>query len=118
MNSEEVLTKTTEELLEAIGKDITKGRSVVPLSKKALVDIGRSWFQQNYLKISNHVCNNERIRKLYKDKNIRRRTMLIVALGDLLMGIISGVSPITVSALLMKEGLETVCRNQWADILD
>ena len=71
MNCEEALKKTSEELLEALGKEITEGQSVIPLSKKALIDIGRSWFQKNYLKIANHVCNNKRIKKLFEDKNIQ-----------------------------------------------
>jgi hypothetical protein len=58
------------------------------------------------------ICEDERVRKAHSLTD-NSRVLLVSALLDCIGGAITGVSPITVCVLLVKEGLDTLCADAW-----
>ncbi|WP_375207701.1 hypothetical protein [Hyphococcus sp.] len=60
------------------------------------------------------ICTNRRVQTLCGD-SATEKTTLVAAVLDCISGPIIGISPITVSVLLVKEGLNNLCADQWSD---
>lgn len=55
------------------------------------------------------ICLNTVVKQLYVDENKHRRAMLVCAIADAC----GGEGFVTISALLVKEGLDSYCEECW-----
>jgi len=86
-----------EQALGATPGTIRDGRVILENAKRMLRD---------------RICTDEKVRKLHRTSG-DSKVLLVAAVLDCIAGAVTGVSPITVSVLLVKEGLETVCKKVW-----
>lgn len=104
-----ILDKDVTELFSDIGLD-------APITGFGLADEsdeekGRSWYEQNKERLREKVCGSY-IAELATDKNEGWDKVLILAgLADIITGVCAGVSPLSVSALIMKLGLKSLCHS-------
>lgn len=74
---------------------------------KAILDNARRTLRER-------ICADETVFNAHKAA-VNSRVLLVAAVLDCIAGVITGVSPITVSVLLVKEGLETLCKEAWSN---
>lgn len=99
-----------EDLLLEIGTDIS-GKTLLPKNPSELIKIADIWYKKTTTKIAPIVCNNERIKKIQDTKSdTNQNVLLAAAIADLITGVITGVSPITVAVLVIKKGLNSICK--------
>lgn len=60
------------------------------------------------------ICSDKRVRSTHEAAG-NTKVQLVAAILDCIGGTVTGVSPITVSVLLVKEGLEALCRETWSN---
>jgi len=73
---------------------------------------GRSILENAKRILRDRVCADLRIRELHTATG-NTRVQLAAAVLDCIAGAVNGVSPITVSVLLVKEGLGALCKEAW-----
>ena len=72
--------------------------------------VARDWLGGKREEIAERVCPNDLVRTLWsRDQKVQDRVTLALAVADLIAGLVIGMSPITVSVLLVKEGLRILC---------
>ena len=59
------------------------------------------------------ICADKTVRTAHEAAG-NSKVLVVAAVIDCIAGAITGVSPITVSVLLVKEGLGTLCKEAWA----
>ena len=112
MNEEEIkelLGETEAELLQKIGMELI-GKPAVPPSSEELEAEGRGWLRVHWNMLAEAICiNNTVITIMNMPKSLERDVQLVAAIGDLIFGIIVGVSPWTLSVLLVQTGVDKLC---------
>ena len=100
-----------ERLLEMIGMELyRKERSALPIDTNELIARARNWIDQNWEAFREAICKTESIQELVANNSTKQ---LVLAIADLISGLITGVSPITVAILLTKTGIEEMCGEIW-----
>lgn len=99
-----------DELYVLIGNRLI-GLGAMPRPKKEVGKIGKLWLENRKSKLVDALCQNERIKALIAKGNekLKNRIVLVAVVADCLSAMITSVSPITVSVLLVREGLEALC---------
>lgn len=96
-----------QQLFDELGRDLaatTFGAGELPSE-----DVGRSWFAAHLDTLRSKVCGSN-IAEVYRQNPAKwDNVMLIAAISDLVAGAITGVSPVTVAALIVKKGIEKLC---------
>ena len=87
-------SRSFEYSVEDLNKAISKGKEIVSR-------------QMNIIKES--ICSNDYITKLATSKSYEDKVMLVSAIADLLAATVIAISPITVAALLVKQGVPALC---------
>lgn len=103
-----LLNLSEEELLANVGKEILgkDGFNIDTPDDKILYNIGNKWFIEKKKNIQSQICNNDLIMSLSTtDNNLE----LFAAIADLIASITINISPFTVSALILKKGLNKYC---------
>lgn len=104
---------TESELLIKIGMDLAENEMLIaPLSKEALLKKGKNWFEKNYKNFGKTICLNEKVKSFSNYSDTDTPTIL-TAIADLISSICIGVSPFTVAQLILKRGLNTLCKKYW-----
>lgn len=104
---EHQLTLDIDTLLLLLASETLGATAPSPGDGRVIVDnVKRSYRQR--------ICQNERIRTLHAVTE-SSRVLLVSALLDCIGGAITGVSPITVCVLLVKEGIDSLCADVWSD---
>ena len=75
-------------------------------SKKQIIEAGKRWYSANQLKLKSAVCKESVLNTINKENNIE----LVAAVVDLIAGIVLDVSPITVATLIVKKGINNICK--------
>ncbi|MEH1833141.1 MAG: hypothetical protein V7L29_13955 [Nostoc sp.] len=92
-----------------IGRELG-GKQALPSDRDTLFALASAWMKKKRSQFQSAICNNQNIKDLFKKyEKQEQRVDLILAIGDLIAGITIGVSPLTVSALIVKEGYESLC---------
>ena len=60
------------------------------------------------------ICTDPKVQAAHAGAT-NTKVQLVAAVIDCIAGAVTGVSPITVSVLLVKEGLETLCKEAWGN---
>lgn len=112
MKLEDLVTASENDLYSFIGSDIIKGDlQGMPYTKLQLIERGKRWFIKHSDEIKKEVCSSSKI-KDFATKEILDIT-LITAIADLISDAVIKVSPITVSVLICRKGLNVFCDTEW-----
>lgn len=103
------LSLNEEELFQQIGTEFSSSDAFPP-SKQDLIKVGKRWWTHNKERLVTSLCSSEVIKTTFDSGD---ELALASAILDLISGLITGVSPITVAVLVMKLGLEKICKQQW-----
>jgi len=107
----DLLEQDANILFIKIGKELIGDSAFMHHNEKELIDLARSWLKRNKQKILELICEDEKIIKLYKPlMDNTTKVQLVVAIFDLISGVLIGVSPLVVSTLLVKYGIENFCQ--------
>jgi hypothetical protein len=104
---ENQLSLDTDLLLQMLGASQTIGAT--PGTRRD----GKVIIDNIKRKLRERVCADARIRTTY-DTTSKPTTQLVAAVLDCIAGAVTGISPITVSVLLVKEGLGKLCQEPWS----
>ena len=98
-------------LLEEIGASLaeTEGLDLKSVSPDALRQRAEQWLETQNDSFVQKICREWDFSRKVKDPRYLDNVLLASAIADLISGILSGVSPFTVAALLVKRGLENLC---------
>lgn len=103
---ESQLSLETELLLRKLGSESAIGS--VPGTARD----GKAILENAKRKLRDKLCADDRVRNTYSASD-SSRVLLVAAVLDCVGGAITGVSPLTVAVLLVREGIETVCKDVW-----
>lgn len=109
---EENLEHLTEgQLLLMIGQQLAvQERGMLPKSREDLLKDAREWMEGHLSDFERMICSSEKVRKLAAESE---GPTLASAIADLILGVCIGVSPVTVSYLLLKYGIFRLCKQEW-----
>ena len=101
----DILQLAEADLYEMIGDEVA-GRQVFPLTREELIERGRAWWRAHLDQIRSVVCPHARELIAETDS-----WSALIAIADLLAGIIFHVAPVKVAALVVKAGIRKLCEN-------
>lgn len=102
-----------DELREDLGRQIASNLKLsMPLSYNRLVELSNNWINEQRKNLASYICSDQEVRSLSGSPSTERRIMLASAIADLISSILVGISPITVAVLIVKEGIETFCKDE------
>lgn len=116
----EPLKNATEKLATALNADLSnleielghqlRGTAAAPASIDELRELAHRWLADKRQLLATVVCTSHRVRGfLDMPEQAGNRMMLGLAVLDVVAGVITGVSPIVVTAFIMREGLGALC---------
>jgi hypothetical protein len=112
MEDDEVSTYligTEDDAYAAVGRSLVPpGRDFSPSDVKRLVDIGRAWFTNNVAELRQTICDDPRIFAVHNMTD-RDATKLFLVIMDVLAAKDGWPPPATVSALIVKIGIDRIC---------
>jgi len=92
-----------DELYEMIGQELA-GKPMFPLTRNELIQRGRAWYSTNIDNVRAAICPHA---KTLTEDNDERAA--IIAVADLLTGLLIHVTPVTAAALIVKIGIKKLC---------
>jgi len=107
---EKLLSLSETDILINIGREVDSGIYAFPPTPKELIDKANSWWNYSKKTIIKEICFSEKVCEAIRSED---KIVLYAAILDVLSGIISGVSPVTASALVIKKGIEKLCESYW-----
>jgi hypothetical protein len=90
---------------------LAKELGVSPQDEKTLAETGKLWFQNNLNSWRELICNHERLRSWKEAIAESEEVVVCLAIADLILGSVGSVPAVTVSAQLMRIGLEKLCND-------
>ena len=100
------------DLYEKIGIDISTELGLGDLEKEDYIDRGKNWFETQKKSLQLKVCQSNTAAIVLKDDRKWDQILLIAAIADLISSVLTNISPITVAALIAKEGLHRFCEKK------
>ena len=61
------------------------------------------------------ICSNDIIQNIWNNERVARRGELLCLIADIVLGLMAGVAGLIVAALIVKEGLDALCRADWGE---
>lgn len=111
----EISELTNEKLLLLVGESINSERlhAINFHNEKEriekLVKLGKKWFAENYTHIQKVVCNSFFIKAYLDSERIKNRVVIIGAIADIIAPQFPGKPILAIAALVVEEGIETIC---------
>src|SRR5579864_1603209 len=109
---EQLLSMSVQDIYEALGQELESGLSLAESDPDSRRERGRRWFAKNREVLRQHLCETIIAKLVVKQPHQWDRVLLVAALADLIITLKLGISPITVGALLVKEGLADLCQDE------
>lgn len=109
---EQKLGQNTEELLVELYHEVL-GPAVAPSDPSSAADLGRRWLRKKFDDWKTAICGNEAVRAAFTLPERERQYALATAVLDVIAGYAVGFTPMTVAALLVKEGFISLCEDCW-----
>jgi hypothetical protein len=110
---DQLLSASHEDLLARLGADVSQ-LGIRPPSNADLIRAGRRWLTNQRAFLKHAVCRSEQIQRLAASADQHeRRVGLVTAIADLLTASLTGLPVITIAVLLVHEGVETLCGDEW-----
>ena len=105
---ESQLSLDTDVLLIMLGSSHALGASPeTPRDGKAILKNAKK-------ALRSQICSSENVRRAYASTE-NSKVLLVSAVIDCIAGAVTGVSPITVAVLLVKEGIDELCGELWSN---
>jgi|SRR5271165_742196 len=73
------------------------------------VEKGQTWFAKHRKQLQERICDSHLAALTRSQPNRWDNVLLVAAIADLISGICTGVSPFTVAALIIKQGISSLC---------
>lgn len=83
----------------------------IPARRSDYIQIAKQWIKDRLPEIKTKICQDNRVQTLMTSEKIADRVILVSSIMDLIATITIGVPSLTVSVLLVKEGINTLCEN-------
>jgi len=107
------LEKSCDDLYIDLGRDLfSSQKGALPLPIKRYKEAAKQWYIDNHAQLKKKICSDERVINYINDAKSKNRVLLGSAILDLISSIVTGVSPVTVTALIVNEGIESFCAIQ------
>jgi len=103
-----LLKKDSDELLILLAKELMPGNEFIS-NPKELIRLSNEWLTTQKTKISKIICSNIQVQKAKKNINNDSRVELVTVIADLISDLFINISPWTVSAIIVKNGLNWLC---------
>jgi hypothetical protein len=108
----ELDNRSIDDLLELVGTELM-GRNAAADPKSQVIDRARRWLRQKLATLHPAICGSEVVKQVLESSD---RVALITAVADVIAGLIVGVSPVTVAAILTKLGLKRLCSGEGVEV--
>jgi hypothetical protein len=98
-----------EELFASLGRELQKkslGAYTTPDKEKKK---GKDWFNDQKNKLAEIICPNDSIKVFFESKAAERRLELATAIAEILSTSLIGLPILTISVLIVKNGLHELC---------
>lgn len=106
MDVNELLSMSETELLGEIGKELT-AKLAFPLEPEENVKRAQGWFKARVSEIRKTLCHPT-IRKILQTQSTE--SQIVIEVAKIIAGIVIDVTPIKVAALVVKLGIEELCK--------
>lgn len=95
------------EILVEIGNEILAGESrFFPPSNQEAIENAVEWLRERYELLQGKICTHPKLQEYCSSDDI----MLAAAIADLISGMCINVSPFSVAVLLVKKGIDELCK--------
>ena len=112
MTLEEAAQLTDDELYAVVGKNVLPaGRHAMPPRVRDLIRYGKAWIDEHRAALAERICGDARVQGYFRDSRAYDRVTLAAAVLDLTVSLTSHVGGVAVAVLLVREGLEILCKN-------
>lgn len=109
---EHLLHASRNDLLLQIGSDIVRARRYAKAPNEAtLLDKAERWWRSSRRKVQMAVCTNTSVHAALNAPDVNRRILLMTAIVDVISDQFSPISPWTVAAMIVQEGLIEFCEH-------
>jgi hypothetical protein len=111
------LTADIERMLDTDVHDLYAelARPLKGAGPRDLARRGAEIYQNLKAELRQIVCGSKTVVAFYDSKNASPDSVaLIGAVADCISGYVTGISPVVVSVLLVREGLHLYCKDHWA----
>lgn len=109
--AKEKLDYTIDELYVDVGLSLNKGQLDINIQDiSLLIENGKIFIEAKLYEISQIICNDKDVIKHIDKEGFDDKEAIVIAIAELISSVITGVSPITVSALIIKKGLGKLCQ--------
>lgn len=109
-----VLDLDDKALLAELGASLA-GPLAAPMPKHEAIRRAKAWLKDKRADLVSTVCTSRRIQELCNtEDSLSNRSTLVLAVADLVMTVIGNLPVLTVAALLVREGLNSICAEYWS----
>ena len=103
-------SKSIEELYKLIGEQLlSETLGIDEFSDEETKEEAVDWENQQRVNLRKSICGSDPYRAYIENPEGWDWVMIVTALADLIAGVVVGVSPLTVAALILKKGLDKLC---------
>jgi hypothetical protein len=68
------------------------------------------WISDHWVHFQASLCNDEVVVLLDPPETVKEKVLIIAAVADCIAGAVTGISPVTASALIVNYGIRKLCR--------
>ena len=109
----EKLETFIEDLYVDLGQEVAPA-TIGPLGRINLKHLAHVWLEERRGQIAQLICGEKSVKEwIRRPDNLEGRLRLACAISDLILSICGGVSVATVSAIIVTEGVERLCKERW-----
>ena len=109
----ELIELSEDELFGILGLEFIEENESNILPDKRIKAYAKTWYHRNKILIQDKICQNPQIIKLISFEKGELKVELFAAIIDLIVSMKIGVSPATLSAIILKQGLNNFCIKYW-----
>ncbi len=109
---ERLMELEIEDLYFIIGKELHVGLGIDSNNNEVLVIRGKRWLKDNYIIISEKICHSFLIGYIKDNSKNWETSLTVAAVADFVVSLKLGVSPVVVSILVVKLGLDKLCEDK------
>ena len=114
MTTDQLGKLSERELLELLGLELVKGDSAAfPFAPERLIHIAEDWLARNREVLCSLVCSDSRLQQFCRHQNVE--DAILVGHIAVLLSHQLEVETSIVAVLLVRRGLNALCRTQWKD---
>lgn len=111
MDNEQLLNLDHEGLYLQLGKELSSEAQFGEVDIEELRNRGKRWMKKQRKQLQKQICKSELVVSVIKGDRKWDQVLLMTAIADLVGALVVNVSPVTVAALITKEGLHLFCED-------